>query len=225
MNPLLQQVIVLVWKDILIDLRRKENFLSMLMFSILTLLLFNFSLGNDPKAFQKSIPGIIWVVFLMAGVLGLNKSFAQEVENGCMGGLLITPVDRGTLFLGKMLGTTLFLCFLEIFFIPLSIIFFDQVPQQWGMLILAIIGGTIGFASLGTLLAAMTATLKGKEILLPLLLFPLMIPSFLSVIHITAFSFWGGNIDEVYSWWKLLLGFDVIFGVMAYLGFEFVMEE
>ncbi len=106
----------------LIDLKRKDNLLSMILFAILTLLLFQFAMGEEPGMFQIALPGVIWIVFLMSGVLGLGKSFVQEMETGCMGGLLLSPVDRSVLFLGKMLANTLFILFTQLMFISLCFI-------------------------------------------------------------------------------------------------------
>ncbi len=221
-----RQLGILIWKDVVIDIRRKENFLSMFLFSLLTLIIFNFSFGDDPELFQLMIPGVIWVVFLLAGVLGLSKTFIQEVENGCMKGLLMAPIDRGHLFLGKMMSTTLFLSLVQLLTVPLFFLFFDlTLVRQWWMLVLVMLAGTLGFASLGTLLAAMTATLRGREMLLPILLFPLMTPNLLSVVHITSDIFFGGVWSEVWSWWKLLIAFDVIVGIVSYLSFEFILED
>ena len=221
-----RQLGILIWKDVVIDIRRKENFLSMFLFSLLTLIIFNFALGDDPKFFRLMIPGIIWVVFLLAGILGLSKTFIQEVENGCMTGLLMAPIDRGQLFLGKMLSTTLFLSLVQLLIVPMFIVFFDlTLAREWWMLVLVMLSGTLGFTSLGTLLAAMTACLRGREVLLPILLFPLMTPNLISVVHITEYVFFGGQWEEVWSWWKLLIIFDVIVGTVSYLSFEFVLEE
>jgi len=221
----MQLVFALVWKDLLIDLRRKENFISMFLFSVLTLTLFQFAMGDQPRQFLVVLPGIIWVVFLMTGVLGLSKAFQQEVETGCIRALLLSPVDRTLLFLGKMLATTLFLLLSQLFFIPLCLLFFNLVLERWGVFMLLSFAGTLGFSALGTLLTAMTATLRGKEVLLPVLLFPLMIPCLLSVVKITAFLLFDSNAEEVNSWWQLLIGFDAILCVVSMLGFEFVMEE
>ena len=221
-----RQLGILIWKDVVIDIRRKENFLSMFLFSLLTLIIFNFSFGDDPELFQLMVPGVIWVVFLLAGVLGLSKTFIQEVENGCMKGLLMAPIDRGNLFLGKMMSTTLFLSLVQLLTVPLFFLFFDlTLVRQWWMLVLVLLAGTLGFASLGTLLAAMTATLRGREMLLPILLFPLMTPNLLCVVHITSDIFFGGEWSEVWSWWKLLIAFDVIVGLVSYLSFEFILED
>lgn len=226
MGEFFRQIGILTWKDVLIDIRRKENVLSMFLFSLLTLLIFNFAIGDDPKVFRLAIPGVIWVIFLLAGVLGLSKSFLQETENDCMKGLLLTPMDRGNLFLGKMLATTLFLSLVQLLTVPMFILFFDlPLSEAWWMLVLVLLAGTLGFTALGTLLAGMTTTLRGREVLLPILLFPLLTPNLLSVVHLTSFIFFGGDSSEVSAWWRLLIAFDVVIGVVSYLGFEFVLEE
>jgi len=225
MQLFFRQTLILVWKDVLIDLKRKDNLLSMILFAILTLLLFQFAMEEEPEMFQIALPGVIWIVFLMSGVLGLGKSFVQEMETGCMGGLLLTPVDRSVLFLGKMLANTLFLLFTQLLFIPLCLLFFEIDVRNWFEFLMVLFFGTVGFSSLGTLLTAMTSTSRGKEMLLPILIFPLMVPSLLCVVHLTDFLFFGVHSEEVWSWWKLLLGFDVVLFTFSLLGFEFIVEE
>ena len=225
MQLFFRHTLILVWKDLLIDLRRKDTTLSILLFSILTLLVFQFALGDDPELFLAALPGVIWIVSMMSGVLGLGKSFVQEMETGCMGGLLTAPVSRSVLFLGKMLANTLFLLFTQLLFIPFCFILFEIDVKNMFQLFLVLLFGTVGFSSLGTLLTAMTATVRGKEMLLPILLFPLMIPSLLCVVRLTDFLFFGSHPEEVWSWWKLLLGFDVLLFTLSLLGFEFVVEE
>ena len=142
-----------------------------------------------------------------------------------MGGLLLAPVDRSVLFLGKMLANTLFLLFTQLLFIPLCLFFFEIEVRNWLELLMVLFFGTVGFSSLGTLLTAMTSTLRGKEMLLPILIFPLMVPSLLCVVRLTDFLFFGAHSEEVWSWWKLLLGFDVVLFTLSLLGFEFIVEE
>ena len=144
MRLFFRHTLILVWKDVLIDLRRKDNLLSMLLFAILTLLVFQFALGEDPKLFLTAFPGIIWIIFLMSGVLGLGKSFVQEMETGCMGGLLTAPVDRSVLFLGKMLANTLFLLVTQLLFMPLSLFLFKIEVGNWLELFLVLFFGTVG---------------------------------------------------------------------------------
>ena len=220
-----QQTLILVWKDILIDLQRKDNLLSMLLFSILGLLVFQFALGKVPEMFLIALPGVIWIVTLMSGVLGLGKSFVQEMESGCIGALLIAPVDRSVLFLGKMLANTIFLFLTQIMFVPICLFIFEIEVLSWTWLFFVLLFGTIGFSSLGTLITVMTSTARGKEILLPILIFPLMVPSLLCVVRLMENLFFGLHQQEVWSWWKLLAGFDIVLFTLAILGFEFVVEE
>ena len=131
MKLFFRQTLILVWKDVLIDLKRKDNLLSMLLFAILTLLVFQFAMGEEPDRFKMALPGVIWIVFLMSGVLGLEKSFMQEMETGCMGGLLLAPIERSVLFLGKMLANTLFLLISQLLFIPLCLFLFEIEVINW----------------------------------------------------------------------------------------------
>ena len=148
-----------------------------------------------------------------------------EMESGCMGGLLTSPVDRSVLFLGKMLANTISLLLTQLLFIPLCLVLFEVEVQNWLVLFLVLLFGTVGFSSLGTLLTAMTATVRGKEMLLPILIFPLMVPSLLCVVRLTDFLFFGSHPEEVWSWWKLLLGFDVVLFTLSLLGFDFVVNK
>ena len=197
----------------------------MLLFSILGLLVFQFALGKVPEMFLIALPGVIWIVTLMSGVLGLGKSFVQEMESGCIGALLIAPVDRSVLFLGKMLANTIFLFLTQIMFVPICLFIFEIEVLSWTWLFFVLLSGTIGFSSLGTLLTVMTSTVRGKEILLPILIFPLMVPCLLCVVSLMENLFFGLDHQEFWSWWKLLAGFDIVLFTVTILGFEFVVEE
>ena len=225
MHIFFRQTLILVWKDILIDLQRKDNLISMILFAIVALLVFQFTMGNEPELFLASLPGVIWIVTLLSGVLGLGKSFVQEMESGCMGALLVAPVDRSVLFLGKMLANTMFLMLTQLLFVPLCLFIFEINVVSWIGLFLVLFFGTIGFSLLGTFLTVMTSTVRGKEILLPILIFPLMIPSLLCVVRLMENLFFGLHLQEIWSWWKLLAGFDIVLFILTILGFEFVVEE
>jgi len=225
MKLALNQILILVWKDLLIDLRRRENLVSMFLFALLVLLVFHFSMDRQPEVFLKALPGMIWIVFLLSGVLGLSKSFMQEMETGCIGGLMMTPVDRSVIFIGKMLAGSLFLLISQLFFIPLCLFLYEISIQDWLTFFLILLFGALGFSALGTLLTAMTASLRGREILLPVLLFPLLIPNLLSLVRLTDHLFFGLHSHTIESWWTLLVSYDVILITLSILGFEFVVEE
>lgn len=284
---------VLVWKDFLIDLRRKENVVAMFFFALLTLLIFRFALGDDPNprykitgrvlqrlevqlvnpdtisdmslfrgrvftdrvafikalntlpggppdpntriavlrlsqrdSLRESAAGLLWVTLLLAGVLGLSKSFNQEKEHGCMDGLLLTPVSRGVLYLGKMISNTLFLGVILVVLLPLFALFF-QVGLAGVLLPLVgvLLAGVLGFSALGTLLGGITASLKGREVLLPILLFPLLVPIVISAVHLTGLVLDGGDLLEQAGWLRMLAAFDGIYLIVSYLAFDYVMES
>lgn len=215
----------IVLKDLKLDLRSKENFVSMLFFSIIILLVFAFALPADNETQHILAPGIYWVTFLLSGILSLNRSFQMEKENGCMDALLISPVSRGSIFLGKMVGNVIFIMTVQALLIPLFSIFFTASAWvHFGEMFLLGFLATTGFSALGTLLSGMTTDLRFKEILLPILLFPLLVPLLLAVVKITQSLLGDNGFSGELNWLKLLIGFDLIFIIISYLSFDFVME-
>ncbi len=212
-------------KDLKLDLRSMENFFSMLFFSVIILLVFAFALPVDKQSLALTAPGVFWVTFLLSGILSLNKSFQMEKENLCMEGLLLSPVSRGSIFLGKMAGNVVFIMIVQLLVIPLfSIFFYRSALSHFGELLLLSGVTTIGFSALGTLLSGLTTDLRFKEILLPILLFPLLVPLLLASVKITQGVLNGQGFHEHIDWLKLLVGFDLIFLIISFLTFDFVME-
>ena len=212
-------------KDIKLDLRSMENFFSMLFFSVIILLVFAFALPSDSGDHKILAPGIFWVTFLLSGMLSLNKSFQMEKDNGCMEALLVSPTSRGAIFFGKMAGNTVFIMIIQVMLIPLfSLLFINSAIYQFGELLLLSFIATIGFSALGTLLSGMTTDLRFKDILLPILLFPLLVPLLLASVKITQSILGAEGIQGELDWLKLLIGFDLIFLIIAYLTFDYVME-
>ena len=174
---------------------------------------------------QESASGLLWVTLLLAGVLGLSRSFTQERDQGCIDGLLLTPVSRGVIYLGKMLSNTLFLTLILALLLPLFSLFFNVgLRGTWGPLTVVLLGGTLGFTALGTLLGGITASLKGREVLLPILLFPLLVPLVVVVVQLSAQILEGAALGEQLQWLQLLAAFDAVFLIVSYLVFEYVME-
>ncbi len=207
------------------DLRSLENLLAMLFFSLTIILVFSFALPIDEKSKKSLAPGIFWVTFLLAGVLSLNKSFQIEKDDDCIESLLLAPVGRGTIFLGKMGWNILFILIIQIIVVPVfSILFYAPFFEHFFALILLSFLTSVGFSSLGTLLSGLTTDLRFREILLPILLFPLLVPLLLASVKITQTIVSGGDIWEAADWLKLLIGFDSIFLIVSYLTFDFVME-
>lgn len=205
------------------ELRTKELFNSMFLFALLALIIFNFAFaGSMPKSV---LAGALWVAFLFASVLGLNRSFVKEQDKGCLEGLLLAPADRSAIYFGKFLGNLVFLLFVEAVSLPLVTVFFNRTEivrhplELAGILVL----GSVAISSVGTILSAITANTKTRELLLPILLFPLMIPVIIGAVEITAYIFEPkGAIDQ---WLRLLVVYDIIFVLVPYILFDYVVEE
>jgi len=211
-------------KDLLIELRTKSAINSMLFFGVTTLLIFNFALGSEDS--RPAFPGVLWTAFAFAGTLGLNRMFASEKENHCIEGLLMIPADRGAVYLGKMLAGVVFMLIAEIAIFVFGLIFFNvTVWNEIPVLALTFLIGTFGFMAVGTLLSAIAVNTKLREVLLPLILFPAIIPVLINAVEATGIILGGGG----YAALKLPLGvmtvFTVIFGTIACLLFEYVLED
>jgi heme exporter protein B len=222
----LRKLAVLIWKDLLAEFRTKEMISSMLMFALIVVVVFNFTFDPGSGATKEAGPGILWVAFTFAGVLGLHRSLVHEVERGCLHGLMLAPVDRGIIFLGKATGNAIFIFLIEL---PTFILFsvFFNIDFWKGLDKLAVIFflGTIGFAAVGTLLSAISVNTRTREIMLPILLFPIEVPVILSAVNATAGALAGQNWSEISGWLKILAGFDLIFLLVCFVTFEYVLEE
>lgn len=213
------------WKDLLIERRAKEGANALAFFAVLLLFLFYFALGPDPDRIRAALPGLFWLAFLLAGLLGLGRAFALERENDCLDGLILAPGDKGAIYAGKVAATTALMLVMEAVFIAATGIFYNldlwpAVPR----LLLVALAGTVGFAAVGTLFAAMTAQLRAREVLLPVLLLPLAVPVLLASVRLTEAALAGEPWAATAPWWQLLLGFDVVFVAAGLLTFEFVLE-
>jgi heme exporter protein B len=222
----LRKIYLLLAKDLQVELRSRETFTVMLFFAVVILFLFHFSLNPERENTALLAPGLLWLAFMFTGVLGLGRSFQAEQANDCLEQLLLFPGDRGNIFLGKLVGNVAFMLAVEILIIPLFALFFQL--NLWGalfpLLVIAVFG-TVGFAIIGTLFSALTANLRAREVLFPLLLFPLVVPVIIGTVTATGIILGGGGIGEASGWLKLLGVFDTIFLAVAYLTFEFVVEQ
>ncbi len=216
----------IVRKDILAELRTRDLLVSMLLFALLILVIMNFALRTSVTAAEEAAPGILWVTFTFAAVLGLNRSFIAEHENGCLQGLLLAPVDRGAIYLGKMLSNLVFIGIAEAIVLPLFAVLFNfPVLRHLGALVAVLFLGTLGFTAAGTLLAAMAASSRLREMLLPIILFPIVVPVIVATVKATAKVLGGHPLAAATPWLELLGAYDTIFLVIALLVFGYVVEE
>jgi len=222
----LSHLSTLLWKDLLIELKSRETILSMFLFSVIVILIFNFAFEGDIKTITKLSPGLMWTTFLFFGVLGLNRSFTLEKENNSLQGTLLAPVDRSVIYLSKFISNLIFVLFVELISLPLFAIFlnvnlFENFSNLWLILLL----GTIGFISVGTLFSAISVNTKMREVMLPLLLFPISTPAFIASVKCTSAILRNRPIETYSNWLGILILFDVVFFVTSFLIFEFVVEE
>jgi heme exporter protein B len=225
MTGFLKKVWAIVAKDVLSELRTKEMFSSMFIFALLVIVIFNFAFDPGMSYIRDVAPGILWVAFTFAGILGLNRSFVQEQENNCLQGMMLTPIDRGAIYLGKFLGNLLFMMLVELVALPLFVLFFNlSILENLPVLVLVMVLSTIGFAAVGTLLSAMSVATRTREVMLPVLLFPVIVPVIIAAVKATGKILGGKGLDDIIPWIKLLTGFDIIFLVVCFLTFEYVIE-
>jgi heme exporter protein B len=221
----LSQIFLLLGKDLLLELRRRESLLTMFFFGTLLLFVFHFSFDLAPERVTEMAPALLWLAFLFTGTLGLAQLFEAERGNHCLEALLLSPMDRGALFLAKTAFNLILMVLVEIVVIPLFWILFNL--RSWDVipnLFLVTLLGTIGFCVLGTLLSAVTLKARARELLLPLVLFPLMIPVILGTIRCMETILRAGELGEALPWLRLLIGFDVIFLTVGVLIFDWVIE-
>jgi heme exporter protein B len=219
------QVGAILWKDLRVEARQRELVVSVGVFSLLVLLVFVFAFDLQRETLPAAAPGILWVTFIFAGVLSLNRAFAVEKDRGTWEGLLLAPIDRGAIYLAKLLVNVLFMLAVEL--VVLAVFFgFFALPADYLQLLGAVLAGTIGFAAVGTLFAAMAANTKAREVFLPVLLLPVSVPVIIGSVKATALAFGGAEAGAGhYPWLGLVLAFDAIFLAVSFAVFEFVIEE
>ena len=222
----LRKVLAIVWKDVVAELRTKEMFSAMFVFAILTVVVFNFAfdLRVSGERVRQVAPGALWVAFAFSGVLGLNRAFVLERDRGCLDGLLLAPVDHTAIYFGKMLSTLIFMLVVEALTLPVFTAFFG-VSLFDARLVLVVLLGTLGFAGVGTVLSAMTAQTRAREVLLPILLLPVVAPVLIAAVKATGGILDGLPMSDLKLWLNLLVGFDLLFPAVAFVTFDYVVKE
>ena len=220
----LKAVLAVIWKDLAAELRSRELFSAMLVFSLLVILIFNFALELDIKTRQSVTAGVLWVTFAFAGTLGLNRSMAIEKDRGCLDGLLLAPVDRTAIYFGKAVSNLAFMLIVEAIVLPVYSFLYNINLFIPGLL-LVILLGSIGYTVVGTLLASMAIQARTRDVLLPILLFPVAIPVLIASVKASGGYLTGDAISNIMPWMNLLIVYDLIFIAIATMVFDFVVEE
>jgi heme exporter protein B len=217
---------VIAAKDIRAELRSRTALLSALVFAALVLVIFNFA--RDPTALAASAlaPSVLWVTFALAALVAMNRGFTIERENAALDGLLLAPVPREALFLGKLLANLAFVGTVELVTLPLFTLFFNislgpMLPGLLGVTVLA----TIGFVAVGTIFSAMAVRTRFAELMLPVLLLPFMVPPLIGAVQVTSRLLAGRPLSELWGWLRLLALYDVVFVTLCTLAFAAVVDE
>ncbi len=218
-----RKAIAITRKDVLSEMRTKEVIFSVLVFTLLVIVTFNFAFETTQQTVELVAPGMLWVTFAFAGVLSLNRSFILEKEEGCLEGLMACPIDREAIYVGKMLGSLVFMLIIEGIALPIFAFLFNLVISL--QLIVITVLATVGFVAVGTLFSALAVNTKAREMVLPILFLPIVAPVIVSAVKASGLALSGGPWSDLSSWLQIIAAFDAIFLVVSFLIFAFVIEE
>ena len=221
-----RRTLAILHKDLLTEWRAKERLTPMVFFVLLVLLVFNFSFELGQFALHEIGPGVLWAAFVFASLLSLNRTFAAEQENNCLDALLLAPGDRAAVYLGKMLGNLIFLLVVELISLPFFALFFNLSVGPYLLPLLGILFlGSASLAAVGTLFAALSTNTRLRELLLPLLVLPMVMPALISSVEVTALVFKNSSPERLYPYLQILGVYPVVFTILSLMLFEYVIEE
>ena len=218
-----RKVIAITWKDVLSEMRTREIVFSVLVFTFLVIVTFNFAFGNNPKTMELVAAGMLWVTFAFAGILSLNRTFVVEKEESCLEGLMVCPVSREVIYVGKMLGSLLFMLIIEAIALPIFAFLFNlNLSLQ---LIAITLLTTIGFVAVGTIFSALAVNTRAREMILPILFLPIVAPIIIGAVEASKLALSGESWGAMATWLQIIGAFDAIFLGVSFLVFAFVIEE
>lgn len=220
-----RRVRAIAWKDLTTERRSKAGFNGVVALGVTILVLFGFALGPDTQAIREAASGALWLAALFAAVLAFNRSYQVELESGALDPLLLYPGARWTIFSGKLLANLAFVGLMLVIVVLVGIVLFQvTIPAAWPSLVAVLVLGAIGICTLGTFYASMASRSRAREVLLPLLLFPMLVPALLAAMQASKALLVGDLMHEAGAWMKLLVAYDVIFLIATHLAFEHVIE-
>ncbi len=215
---------IIFWKDVLVEIRSKEMTFSVFIFSFITLVIFNFAFDPTPKNVSYIAPGILWSAILFGGMLGLNRVFAMEVNDGGWGAILISPMPKDALFFGKVLSTLALMILVESILLCLMIVMFD-LQINWPAMVLVSLMALTGFSVLGTLFSAISVFTRAQEVMLPILFLPLISPVMIAAVECSGRIFMGGDIFEMIDWLGLMGALNLLYIVLCPFCFGLTLKE
>lgn len=220
-----EQALAVLRKDILVEARSRTSVNAMIFFAATVLLIFSFALGPNPDRLKAATGGLLWLAFVFAGLLAFGRTYQLELENNAWEGVLLIARHRSAIYLGKVLGAAVVIYAVEVVIVPLMAILYNLgLGSNVPALILVTVLGTLGYAAIGALYGALTLSLRAREILLPLLLLPVVVPLLLAAVEATNAVFTGSG-GDIHLWLEVLAAFDIIFLTIGLLTFEYAVGD
>ena len=221
----------LAGKDLRVEKRGRDTLPPMLAFSFAVVLVLAFTVPEESEigadVLGDIVAGFLWITILFAGLIGFARTFEVEREEGALDALLMVPIDRSGLFLAKAIANLAFILVIEIFVVPLFVLLFNlDIGSGWFPLLLVVLLGDIGFVAIGTLFSSVAAQTRSRELILPLLALPALVPLFIAVVELTSDLFLGGGFGAIAErgWFGILIAFDLLFAIVGSLVFEFAID-
>ncbi len=219
-------MLAILWKDLRIELRTKETLAALLLLGLLTLVVLSFAFDPTSPLREAAAPGVLWVALIFAGTLGMNRSLLRERDADCLQGLLLAPVDRGSIYLAKTAGNFLVMVAAQLILLPLFVFFFNLPFWLTAARLAPVVAlGLLGFAAVGTMFAAVSLRTRAREVMLPLLMLPLATPLIIAGIQASTQLMGGATLGAIAHWLNLIGAFDAVFLVVGWMAFEYVVEE
>jgi heme exporter protein B len=224
--PILNIIWTIFLKDLRVEWRNRETLAPMCVFGLLMVFLFNFAFETAHEESLRLLPGLLWIAFAFSGILGFNRSFAAERENNCLEGMILAPIDLSAIFVGKLLANLVFLSITEVVVVFAAAVWYNfSFLPSLGAFALILIFGTFGYAALGTIFGAVAANTRMREVLLPVLQFPVAFWVLILSVDATSDALRGAGSGEITRGVFRVAGVSIIFAVVSYLLFEYVLEE
>ena len=224
----MRESLAVIWaigrKDLLLETRNKDVIVAVSVFALLVLMIFTFAIDINQVNAKLTGPGILWASIAFAGVTGLNRAFAIELEGNTLEALMLAPISRDLIYAGKMFGNFLFITAAQIIVIPIFAVLFNLAVLRWEMLVVSLLT-TIGFSAIGTLFAAMTIRVRAREVMLPLLFLPVVTPLIMAAVESTSHIVNDSSWPEIYQWIQLAVAFDIAFIVVSAFIFQQILED
>ena len=224
----MKESLAVIWaigrKDLLLETRNKDVIVAISAFALLVLMIFTFAIDINQVNAKLTGPGILWASIAFAGVTGLNRAFALELEGNTLEALMLAPISRDLIYAGKMFGNFLFITAAQIIVIPIFAVLFNLAVLRWEMLVVSLLT-TIGFSAIGTLFAAMTIRVRAREVMLPILFLPVVTPLIMAAVESTSHVVNDSSWSEIYQWIQLAIAFDIAFIVVSAFIFQQILED